>query len=114
MVDGGVDRGETGQVGGAVLLQAGSRVGRMSTVAREGYVVVALASAVALVAFVVAAVVGSWAIWLGAYLFVIVTLLVTFLAFREAKPAGEENGAEPVARADGGGVAAEDFREASQ
>src|SRR5690606_12432417 len=69
-------------------------------IAREGYVFIAAASVIALVGFVVAAVVGSWVVWLASYIAVVLALAFAFF-FRDPERRGERGAHLILAPADG-------------
>src|SRR5690606_12491176 len=67
---------------------------------REGYVFIAAASVVALVGFAVAAVAGSWVVWVASYIAVIFALAFAFF-FRDPEREGERGAHLILAPADG-------------
>jgi len=69
-------------------------------IAREGYVFIAAASVVALVGFAVAAVAGSWVVWLVSYIAVVFALAFAFF-FRDPEREGERGAHLILAPADG-------------
>jgi phosphatidylserine decarboxylase len=69
-------------------------------IAREGYVFVAAASTLALAGFVIAAVSGSWIVWLASYLAVVLALAFAFF-FRDPERVGERGAHLILAPADG-------------
>ncbi|MBI4544613.1 MAG: phosphatidylserine decarboxylase family protein, partial [Gemmatimonadetes bacterium] len=72
---------------------------RMS-IAREGYAFIAAGTALALTAFVLAALAGSWSLWLAAYGMVVLTIFLTFF-FRDPAREGERGEHLILAPADG-------------
>ena len=69
-------------------------------IAREGYVFIAAASVVALVGFALAAIVGSWVVWLASYIAVVFALAFAFF-FRDPERRGERGAHLILAPADG-------------
>ncbi|MBI4410244.1 MAG: phosphatidylserine decarboxylase family protein [Gemmatimonadetes bacterium] len=70
------------------------------TIAREGYVFIAAATALALAGFALAAVLGNWLLWLAAYGFVVLALFLAFF-FRDPQRWGERGENLILAPADG-------------
>lgn len=79
-------------------------------IAREGYVLIAVATALALGAFVVAAALDSRLLWTAAYLFVLVAVAVAFL-FRDPERRGERGQRLVLSPADGRVVQIEEVQE---
>jgi phosphatidylserine decarboxylase len=79
-------------------------------IAREGYVLIAVATALALGAFVVAAALDSRLLWTAAYAFVLIAVAVAFL-FRDPERRGERGQRLILSPADGRIVQIEEVQE---